>query len=123
MNFVYRNNVFETNSSSTHHMVIGMEDDFKKWERGETFWYRSYSHPAGFYTKEEALSMIKAEPYYRHYDFDTMPEEELSEWLDDYGFVSYDRFSDNEYLETDYNTFTTPKGETICMICEYGYDG
>lgn len=123
MKLVYRNGMFETNSSSTHSMIIGMEDDFKKWERGETLWYRRYGRQTGFYTKEEALSIVKSDPCYNHYDFDTMSEEELSEWLYDCGFLDYDRFSDNEYLETDYNTFTTPKGETICMVCEYGYDG
>lgn len=123
MNFTYRYGMFESNSSSTHSMIIGMEDDFKKWERGEIFWYRRWGHPTGFYTKEEALSMMKENPYYKRHDFNNMNEEELMSWLYDYGFISYDQFQDNEYLETDYNTFTTPKGETICMICKYGYDG
>lgn len=116
-----RQGIFESNSSSTHSMVIGMEDDFKKWEAGELLYYRSYNYPNGFYTKEEVITKLKSSPYY-HRDFDNLDEDELMECLYDYGFVNYNQFYDNEYLETAYNTFTTPKGEKICIICEYGYD-
>lgn len=115
-----RQGIFESNSSSCHSMIIGMEDDFKKWEAGELFWDR---HTRSFCTKEEALEYLKSYKWYKNYDFDNMSEEELMEWLHDADFISYDEFSDNEYLETDYNTFTTPKGETIYMVCKYGYDG
>lgn len=120
MKLVYRNGMFETNSSSTHSMIIGMEDDFKKWEAGKLFYDR---HTGSFCTKEEAIEYLKNCKWYKDNDFDNMSEEDLMEWLQDANFVSYDEFSDNEYLETDYNTFTTPKGETICMVCKYGYDG
>lgn len=123
MKFTYRYGIFESNSSSTHSMVIGMEDDFEKWRTGELLYYTSYELPKGFYTKEEAITEIKDDPYYRNNDFDSMDEDELKEYLYDYGFVDYDQFCDNEYLETDYNTFVTPKGEKVCVICKYGYDG
>lgn len=119
MIFTYRIGMFESNSSSTHSMIIGMEDEFKKWEAGKLFWDKD---TRSFCTKEEAIEYLKSRKWYKNYDFDNMDEEELMERFYDANFVSYDIFSDKDYLEADYNTFTTPKGETICMICEYGYD-
>lgn len=118
----YRLGMFESNSSSTHSMIIGMEDDYKKWENGELL-YKRYENQ-GFYTKEEAIDILKEIPWYKNRDinFDTIDPEELNEWLEDEGFISAD-WLDNDELEHDYNEFVTPSGEKICMICRYGWDG
>lgn len=116
--------MFKSNSSSTHSMIIGMEDDFKKWEKGELL-YRFYNEQ-GFYTKKEAINLLKEIPWYRNrnIDFNTVSPEELQEMLEDEGFISadWDWFNDDR-LEHDYNEFITPNGEKICMVCRYGWDG
>lgn len=119
----YRLGMFETNSSSTHSLIIGMEDDFKKWENGELLYYR-YSNKRGFYTKEEAINFLKEISWYKdnNIDFDTIDPEELTEYLTDEGFISGD-WLDGDELEHDYNEFVTSNGEKICMLCRYGWDG
>ena len=118
--FKYRLGMFESNSSSTHSMIIGMEDDFKKWEKGELLYSRY--NKQGFYTKEEAINILKENSWYKDIDFNTINPEELKEYLEDEGFIDWD-WLDNDELEHDYNEFVTPSGEKICMTCRYGWDG
>ena len=114
-----RKNVFETNSSSTHSMVIAMASDFDKWENGEllvcdNFPYKadkSLEKDSNFYTKEEVEAILKSAGI--KFDSDERT------WY----FRTYDEWCDTEYLEVDENSFTTPNGETIRTICKYGYDG
>lgn len=117
----YRLGMFESNSSSTHSLIIGTEDDYKKWENGELLYYR-YSSERGFYTKEEAIDILKEKSWYKDIDFNTIDPEELKEYLADEGFISWDWLDDDE-LEHDYNEFITPNGEKICITCRYGWDG
>lgn len=116
----YRLGMFETNSSSTHSMIIGMEDDFKKWENGELLYNR---HNHSFCTKEEAINILKEDLWYKHIDFDNIEPEELEERLRDAEFYTCEWFDDDDELNHDYNEFVTPNGEKICMLCQYGYDG
>ena len=112
---------FETNSSSCHSMIIGMEDEFKKWENDDLLYNRDTQR---FCTKEEAINLLKTISWYknRNIDFDTIDPAQLKEYLADEGFISCDWIDDDE-LNHDYNEFVTPKGEKICMLCRYGYDG
>lgn len=121
MKIAYRLGCFETNSSSCHSMIIGMEDDFKKWENGELLYNR---HNKSFCTKEEAINILKEDPWYKRIDFDNIEPEELEECLRDAEFYTSEWFDDDaEELDHDYNEFVTPNGEKICMLCRYGYDG
>lgn len=120
MKITYRLGIFESNSSSTHSMIIGMEDDFKKWENGELL-YNRYS-TRSFCTKKEAIDILRKDSCYEDVDFDNIEPEELEAYLEDEGFISWDWLDNNE-LEHDYNEFVTPKGEKICAICRYGWDG
>ena len=121
MKITYRLGMFESNSSSTHSIVIGMKDDFKKWENGELIYYRYGKN--SFCTKEEAIKTLKELSWYRDIDFDTIDPDLLAEYLTDEGFETWEQFDENEYLENDYNEFVTPKGEKICVLCRYGWDG
>ena len=38
-------------------------------------------------------------------------------------YYSYEKFTSNDYLESDENTYTTKSGEVIHVACNYGYDG
>lgn len=116
----YRFGCFETNSSSCHSMIIGMEDEFKKWENGELLYDRYNTR--SFCTKEEAINILKEESWYKDVDFNNIEPEELETYFADEGFISCDLLDDDE-LDHDYNEFVTPKGEKICMLCRYGWDG
>ena len=104
--------IFETNSSSTHSMVIGMKSDFDNWKNGKLYYcdcdcYDGKFKEGKFYSKEEVESYL----------------ESIDETRDKYDFSTYDEFTDDDYLEVDVNTFTTPNGEVIKTVCKYGYDG
>lgn len=112
-----RKNVFETNSSSTHSMVIAMESEFDKWVSGELLVCESFPYKAdinlkkdsNFYTKEEVKAILKSAGI----------DDDQRTWH----FETYEEWCDTDYLEVDENSFTTPNGETIRMVCKYGWDG
>lgn len=92
-----RQNVFETNSSSTHSLCVCTEEDYEKFVRGETM-YNTWS--------DEFLS------------------KESYENLDDgdkYDYKAYDSMGD--YLEYYEHRFTTPSGDKMVVFGEFGYDG
>ena len=106
-----RRNVFETNSSSTHSLVMAVKSDFDKWEKGEVYycnWAPDKKFEQGkFYTKEEV------EAYYN----------ETGDERDPYDFCTYEEFCDDEYLEVESYSYTTPSGEVIEAVAKYGYSG
>ena len=138
-----RKNVFETNSSSTHCMVIGTASDFEKWEDGEVYYYDNWRDGKKSITKEEAIDKLKnseyknsdtdkAIKYLETYELDASDydddeddakraifEEMASKDIYDYDYYVNDRC---EYLESEETTYNTPGGETIKIVCHYGYD-
>ena len=98
---------FETNSSSTHSLVIGTPEQIKKWEAGELFinYYDDYA--TEFKTKEELDQMEETEEsFYR------------DEWKNG---EEWDEAT--EYLDHDSQIITTPGGEQLSIVCAYGRDG
>lgn len=111
-----RKNVFETNSSSTHSLVMAVKSDFDKWEKGEVYYCNCwYSHKGDKYHFEEGKFYPKAEieAYY----------EEIGDERDPYDFCTYEEFCDDEYLEVETYSYTTPGGEVVEAVAKYGYDG
>ena len=115
--------VFETNSSSTHSLTMMMKSDYERWENENLYLFNGYSYGWDFnaptknclYTREEAIKFVKNSRYYD-------PVDEISdEYLKEYDFISWDD-EGNEYLESFYEEFTTPSGETIVAFGEYGND-
>lgn len=119
-----RRGVFETNSSSTHSLTMMMKSDYKRWQTEELYlydgsgWGWEFSQPVvnQLYTRDEAVEFVKKNKYYK--DVNEIDDEALR----DYDFISWDD-EGNEYLESFYQEFTTPSGETIVAFGEYGYDG
>ena len=119
-----RQGVFETNSSSTHSLTMLMKSDYKRWKEEEVYlydgsgWGWEFCKPIAnhLYTRDEAVKFAKTNRYYKD------KEEIDNEALRDIGFISWDD-EGNEYLESFYQEFTTPSGETIVAFGEYGYDG
>lgn len=98
---------FETNSSSTHSLVIGTPEQIEKWENGELFinYYDDYA--TVFKTKEE---------------LDQMEETEKSFYREDWkNGEEWDEAT--EYLDHDSQIITTPGGEILSIVCAYGRDG
>lgn len=98
---------FETNSSSTHSLVIGTPEQIEKWEAGELFinYYNDYA--TVFKTKEELDQMaIAEESFYR------------DEWKNG---EEWDEAT--ECLDHDSQIITTPGGEQLSIVCAYGRDG
>lgn len=116
---VIRLGTFETNSSSTHTMVIMSEEEYDKWENGEIL---RYMWDDKFITKEESEKIIRelAEKYAKE---NNIPIEDV-----DIDEVIYDEdiaytledFDDRMDLESDCETYTTKNGEKIVIRCWYG---
>ena len=60
---------FETNSSSTHSLVIGTPEQIEKWENGELFIYYYDDYATEFKTKEELDQMAETEKYFSREDW------------------------------------------------------
>ena len=118
-----RQGVFETNSSSTHSLTMMMKSDYTRWEEENLYLFNGYEFYWDFnkpvknalYTRDEAVAFIKNSKYYHGAEID-------DEYLSEMDFISFDD-EGNEYLESFYKEFTTPSGETIVALGEYGYDG
>ena len=115
---------FETNSSSTHSMVICTEEEYEKWANGELYASRWED---GFKTKEEVIEEARKE-YYEKFDSEGnfIPDDEyetVEEFLNDWHTEWYDLDNWAGDLECDENSYTSPSGDKIRIICRYGYDG
>lgn len=113
-----RKSVFETNSSSTHSLVMAVESEFSRWENGEVYycshWY-SWSRP-------EDKNKFVAGRFYPVEEVDAYFES-IDEERDTYDFSTYDEFCDSDSLEVEDYSYTTPGGEVIKAVAKYGYDG
>lgn len=111
-----RQSVFETNSSSTHSLILCSDEDYKKLRDGELFVENKYS--TSLVSKEERDKQIK-EILSKHAELN-------EDDLDSYGWdlpISLDEWCDDEYLEYGYDDFQTKNGEIVHAIYKYGYDG
>lgn len=136
MKRVIRHNVWETNSSTSHSVVIMTAEQNDKWENEDLYYYpgrwdytfnnlsdEQKPKSGRLYTQDEVLQ------FYKLIGYEYKPEKEDEDYtVDDYiyemgDFIGYDRWSNDEYLEQDTNYFTTPSGEEIVVHCKYGYDG
>lgn len=143
MKWVIRRSVFDSNSSTMHSCVIMTEDQHRRWENENLYYYQKgwFNHfdklpkdqqpvDGMLYTQEEVLNFLKLSGY------EYNPEEELEGYYDEDDdpldifiyeveddFVSASRWNNSELLERDINYYTTPGGEKIVVECKYGYDG
>lgn len=129
---VIRRCVFETNSSTSHSVIIMTAEQNKKWEDG-LYYYPGHDYwdpfkelpedkkpvQGKFYTQDEVIEFHRLQGYI--YDPDVSDKESFIKEMDD--FITYDSWMDDEYLETDTHSYTTPKGEEIVVHCKYGRDG
>ena len=102
---------FETNSSSTHSLVIGTPEQIASWEDGELFVNYCDDYATEFKTKEE-LDQMEAEAKEKGNRFYREDWKNGEEW---------DEIT--EYLDHDSQIITTPGGEQLEIVSAYGYDG
>ena len=111
-----RQSVFETNSSSTHSLILCSDEDYKKLNDGELF--VENKHSTNIVSKEERDKQIKEILS----KYPELNEDDIDPCDWDLP-ISLDEWCDHEGLEYEYNTFTTQSGELIHAVCKYGYDG
>lgn len=89
-----RFNVFETNSSSVHNLVLCTKEQFDRWVNGEVV-----------------------------LDSDSFVDvnEEVKKYPED--FMTYESWTEMEEYETFKNSIKTPSGEEIIAFGYYGYSG
>lgn len=137
MKRVIRREAWETNSSTTHSVVIMTAEQSKKWEEENSYyyspsrWYDPFKElpedkkpvPGMFYTQDEVIEFYRLQGY--EYDpeagdYDT-DDENKDQFIREMGdFYGYNSWHDDEYLEFDSETYTTPSGEEIVVECKYG---
>ena len=138
-----RENCFETNSSSTHSMVIVEDSKLEKWKNGELFYIISEDDFVGKYGKERRMEEIYANALYSNlYSYqdeiiEAIKEHKIEDYIKsmiddgtwyvdiDYLPLSFDQWRENEndYLEHDEHTYKMKDGEDLHIFCSYGYDG
>ena len=108
--FSIRNGMFETNSSSTHVLVMMKTSDFKAWYKSEdefdsleeiVFWNRYDSGKSSdsqkFKTGREFIEEMKAE------GFEDISKEALFGWAHDHDYFTYEE-TVNDVEDDDYVT-------------------
>ena len=120
-----RLNTFETNSSSTHSLVISTEADFKMLKKGNLYVYDN-----DIITLAQAREKIAKYDSSNLEDFDKYLAEKdcssLEDILYDCEIYSYDQWMDtqDDYgLETYERHFETPSGDKMVAWGRYGYRG
>jgi len=100
MKIQIRQNVFETNSSSTHSITICTKDQFYAWKNGELLFKR---WDEVFVEYDESLLIDPEDNYYEK------------------DYMTY-----SDYMNMDYETYSqeykTPKGDEIVAFGYYGND-
>ena len=102
MRITMRAGVFETNSSSTHSLVICTQKEFSDWKDGSLLYDRDWCK---FVPVDEANM-----------------EDEDADWI----YLTYNDVFDWDGkigLETFHGTYTTPGGEDVVAFGWYGYEG
>ena len=133
MKSTIRKCVFETNSSTTHSIVIMTAEQGDKWEHEGLYYYDEYYNPFEFneieqnlrpingtlYTEEEVLNFMKLIGYEYNEGYVS-----VEKFVRDCGagFETYGMWIDSDYLEYDTESYTTPGGEKIVTYCKYGND-
>lgn len=115
-----RQNVFETNSSSTHSITMCTKTDFENWTTNEDLFM---GNDGDVKTFEELLELAKV---HNRFNMDRIEDKlYVTEFFDDYlnGYKTRSRF--NDYygdMEDFVAEYTTPNGETVVAFGYYGND-
>lgn len=111
-----RQNIFETNSSSTHSITI-LEGEKLDLYKNDEFYY----FDGEMISIQECFEILQDSYGYEgncnKKDIDTFIKNEDCEDL-----YLYSDYLDNSDLSIEYDDYTTKSGDKILIISEYGYD-
>jgi hypothetical protein len=115
-----RMGVFETNSSMTHALTICTQEEYDKWQNGETLLnkWRNGKEKQFITTDDEKIKELRAkynEEAYQWYDT-------FEEYLNSEGIYKYDEYNADGWFEDFDETFTTPSGDEMIAFGYYGHD-
>lgn len=123
-----RNNVFETNSSSTHSITMCEKTIYEKWVSGNALWKRwecTFVETDDVDRMFDALSKDTSirTPIETLRELYASNKEEFFELLYEYyDYYTFENYCSNICYETYSKQFTTSGGETIVAFGYYGYD-
>ena len=133
-----RRNVFETNSSSTHSLIICSDKTYDDWLDGKVV-YNSYAEEFVEAKQPTEIDFHKAEvmytenkSYYMKEWKDLTPEMQLAylkenvmEENDTYQYKTYDDYRNemNSMEESFERTYETEHGDVVHILGYMGYDG
>jgi len=122
-----RANTFETNSSSTHSLVILTEEQETLFNSGELYFRSEYDND--IITKKERNEIILKSMSEDGWEtIVNLSEEEnikkyISDWVDGYGLpISLDNWLDSYELDTNVEHYTSPSGDKLIICTKYGHN-
>ena len=112
---------FETNSSSSHSLIIVSKEDLEQWKKDKLFLY-----DGKLMKKKEIIEHVKQQRrwYYEKFAESCPAEDDDEAWLAearDWGdLMSYEDYVDGpDTYEAMSETYTTKSGEEVVAICRY----
>lgn len=137
-----RNNVFETNSSSTHSMTIVSRSKYNEWVDDDNILF--YPEDNEFVTRDEAIESVRKidadhanstwynplDDYYWKNDIedgivyrnvDDVPNELVPMYLAHHGYYTFNMYNDDYDYEHFFQTYTSKSGDEIVAFGCYGY--
>lgn len=124
MKTIVRKGVFETNSSSTHTMIMCTGEEYQKFEDGEMLVDLMDEE---LFSYDDIVDLITDDYYkdiFSESGIDITDKRAVVKWaaanIDD--LQDADDFYDDTYLETFSQSFTTESGEKVVAFGRYGYD-
>ena len=116
-----RLNTFETNSSSTHSLVICIAEEMEAWRSGKLYYTGdAWSKVNVKRPLDSRENIIKALEACGEITADTDPED-IDDIIYDNSIYMYSSWGDN--YEHDSGEYVTPNGEKVAWEAYYGYDG
>lgn len=135
-----RRMTFETNSSSTHSLIICPQETYDKWLSGKVLfsdWKEDFIEVGDLTPRDYEEAGIKYEAYKRKYykSWNELSAEEKKEYTTEYVLTDKKKKASDEYLtydewadchengtETFSKHYKTPSGDNIVAFGYYGYE-
>lgn len=126
---IIRQGFFETNSSSTHSMIIMSKEDYNKWNSDEVCFDSSNGSTVSFEMRNCMVAeIILYNMYMSEHPVDVVSIDLIEKFIHEDGIWEYpfsskefDNWLENSYLEVDYTTYVTKNNESLKIICTYGH--